>query len=490
VSGQELLLGHTVTKVKSAVPLASTQGVTEPAQSAKGAVKVVAPREVPAKTQSEVNLELGLDRVDCQEMARWQEATGQFTLTSYCNPFTSLPNVSFESRDCCGQHVWLDPPPNRLESALAHYASCKKKSPLTTSACILVPRHEGGSHWRRHLQGMRLLCEYPAGTALKFMCTTREATDGECEARAPTPVAPCKYPLQVWYDPKEGPSRDDEPGQKIQAYFPGDSAPRKKRNPHSFKAAAQGAWLTFDAVVGHLKCRVLVDTGATANFMSEKLADSLSASTKPTKEAPVHTAGGLVTVKGTCQPRLRIQGHGSSPQCLVLSQLVLDYDIVLGKPWLTQHCVHVECETGRCTVMHKGQRITLEPEKPGGQKEMPASTDTEKPDIKEVLDGPKLTHSLCSAQRLAKEWAKVPGARMFAMTLKPAEEKAAATNATPDAPEIPPELREVLDQYSGVFERNPRGSASISGGTTWDRVAAGGTAAKTSEVKAVAQRED
>ena len=95
--------------------------------------------------------------------------------------------------------MWIDPPHNKLEKYLSHYVKGKKENPATTSAVIVVPRWLGGSPWRKHLIGMRLLKEYPAKTPLKYVYG-----GDKC---APVLAAVCNSALQVWYDPKKG----DEP---------------------------------------------------------------------------------------------------------------------------------------------------------------------------------------------------------------------------------------------------------------------------------------
>jgi len=462
VVGQKQLLG-----VQGDVSLNSVSGQSV-AQGAEpiphvtgsvptGACKVLPPVEVRSQIAQPVTRDLGLERVDHQEMVRWRWDTRIFTHSSYCNPLTGLPSVSFENTDCCGQHTWLDPPPNRIESALAHYVACKKKDPMNTSACILVPRYEGGSHWRRHLQGMRLLHEYPAGTPLKFACNPPLRTEEDFFPLRP--VKPSKYPLQLWYDPQLGADPAKLAGQVIQAYFPGDSEPRKRKQGHNIKAVAADAWMMFQGRVGQEQCNILLDTGATANFISQGLAKQLSATIRACRQAPVHTVGGRVTILGTCQPRVCIQGHKSSPLCLVLPDLLLDYGLVLGKPWLVQHKVHVQCETGQCTVEHKGKRITLTPVSAEDIEEAPvepAAASAQQPCPTEWEDDRLSEARLVSADRLAKEWHKVPGARLFAMTLHPSELAAVGKDIPPE-PDVPPELREIIREYAAVFEEIPDG---------------------------------
>lgn len=136
------------------------------------------------------------------EIARIESLTGQpFTWDACCNNSGSnsvclagfsSPLDSFLNKDCTGLHVWINAPFKKLDAILAHYVACKVKAPESTSACIVVPRWTGGSSWRKHLHGMRLLHEYAPGTALFSTLAS--------SALGPWPDK-LACALQVWYDP-------------------------------------------------------------------------------------------------------------------------------------------------------------------------------------------------------------------------------------------------------------------------------------------------
>ena len=100
-------------------------------------------------------------------------------------------------------HVLLTPVHNRIFHSLSKYLADKGQAPSETSAVILVPRWVGGSPWRKLMQGMRLLHEFPAQTPLFFK------TDGN---QPPRPVPPIPYPIQAWYDPPAQSDPSIQPG--------------------------------------------------------------------------------------------------------------------------------------------------------------------------------------------------------------------------------------------------------------------------------------
>ena len=57
--------------------------------------------------------------------------------------------------------MWMDIAPSKLFKALTVYKEQKALAPKTTSLVVVVPRWKGGSPWRKLMQGMRLLHEYP-----------------------------------------------------------------------------------------------------------------------------------------------------------------------------------------------------------------------------------------------------------------------------------------------------------------------------------------
>ena len=111
--------------------------------------------------------------------------------------------------------MWIDLPHNKVENYLQHYVKGKKENPASTSAVIIIPRWQGGSHWRRHSKGMYLIKEYPANTPLKWVMG---------DGTHPRSALPCPNILQVWFDPRAVPAPlAGWPGVKSEPYTTLDS---------------------------------------------------------------------------------------------------------------------------------------------------------------------------------------------------------------------------------------------------------------------------
>ena len=97
---------------------------------------------------------------DVTELDYFQSKTGAFSRSNYCNvendsPFplvSSSPRIAFAAQSCAGHHMWIDPPHDKIENYMQHYVKGKKENPASTSAVIIIPRWQGGPHWRRHLK--------------------------------------------------------------------------------------------------------------------------------------------------------------------------------------------------------------------------------------------------------------------------------------------------------------------------------------------------
>lgn len=289
---------------------------------------------------------------DLRELKRWQIRTRKvFSLSNRCNdivdplslPHTSL-QVPFVHTDCAGHHVWLEPPHNKLWPVLSHYNACKKKNPEGTSACALVPEWQGGSAWRKELLGWRLLHVYPVGTAISKTKTS-------------------DVPLQLWYDPPvTSPPPAGWPGIECAAWRPQDSDKRvRTKAPEKLAMCGQSLKMTFSALLGNRPAKILIDSGASASFMSHAFAAQLSAPTQKVVCPPVAVVGGGTTpVLGRCAPRLSLQQHVSSPSFLLLETLPCGYDAVLGEDWMDMHKAQLHVHgPGLCTVRKGWQRITL-----------------------------------------------------------------------------------------------------------------------------------
>lgn len=68
----------------------------------------------------------------------WDAASDDEGLNAHCKDF-SCPTRPFQQQDVAGQHVWMHPPIDQVESFLQHFHMCWQKAPTATSGCVLLP---------------------------------------------------------------------------------------------------------------------------------------------------------------------------------------------------------------------------------------------------------------------------------------------------------------------------------------------------------------
>ena len=73
-----------------------------------------------------------------------------------------IPERPFECSDHRGQHCWLDPAVDMIETALQSYLASKQRVPSDTSMCILVPVVRKASWWKK-IRNMKRTRLYPKG---------------------------------------------------------------------------------------------------------------------------------------------------------------------------------------------------------------------------------------------------------------------------------------------------------------------------------------
>ena len=207
---------------------------------------------------------------------------------------------------------------------------------------------------------MRLLKEYPAGTPLKFQSVTT-AVPG---AVASMPIKPCAYPVQLWFDPRiVEPPIGGWPEVQCESYVAADSKKRVRGIAPVLGKQGSSHVMAFDSTIGNQRVLVLLDSGASCNFMSKSFADRLKAPVTKVVIPDVSIAGGgTIGVLGRICPRMHIQEHASNPSFLILDKVSDVYDVILGDPWFIQHKATLSwTQGGSCTVAKGSQRIVLEP---------------------------------------------------------------------------------------------------------------------------------
>ncbi len=94
--------------------------------------------------------------------------------------------------------------------------------------------------------------------------------------------------------------------------------------------------MLFEGRLEQQDALMLLDSGASANFVSKKALDIGELTLKPTEATLELVDGSSSPILGTTIVNLRIGGSSTCVSCFV-TELSIDFDIVLGNPFLTSY---------------------------------------------------------------------------------------------------------------------------------------------------------
>ena len=266
-----------------------------------------------------------------------------------CTDFAS-PSRSFMQADVSGRFVWIHPPHNSPTTFLQRYLECKTQAPHTTAACIVLPKTAWyRAPWTPLLRGMRLMRQFPPGARIFTNF------DG---ATVSVP-----WETQVWYDaptqvPHDAPiALDSTP----QVSTPGGCAAvavahaqptaqlcavrtprsRKEQRAVSRRTARHGRPPDLSMLFCSWICGrpgvVLVDTGASAAFLSYDFAQRAHLPLKPCTLQSVTLADSQATpVLGQVMAPIKLGSYEAQVQAFVMPSVVEGVDLILGDSWLKQ----------------------------------------------------------------------------------------------------------------------------------------------------------
>ena len=266
----------------------------------------------------------------------------------YCSPADS-----FMSRTHTG-HIWINSPFSQLTAFLQHYLHCKQSAPDSTSGCILVPGYLLPM-LKSLLSGMRLLKKFNKGTAI-FEQSSRSGH----QSTSPS----VHWPMYVY---------TDVPSDAYQAMGPG-------QNMHRLHNAVVVATANSDMDThepdGHLAvlfegrfgggphdglAPVLLDSGASANFVSPGLLQTLGIS-YPTSSATLRLADNSeAPTLGRAKLRFKLQ-HFLVVADFYVTELCSDFDIILGNSFMVKHKAVLDYANFTASVQRHGKRYTLSPQ--------------------------------------------------------------------------------------------------------------------------------
>ena len=249
---------------------------------------------------------------------------------AHCSAFCS-PSNSFLSKLHTG-HIWINAPFTALHEFVQHYLDCKQASPSLT-ACILEPQFLLAA-LRPLLKGMTVLKKYPENTVLF------DAPAMSGNRRTMTGV---HWPVYVFTD-------------AIAAQRPLPVITGQKCHPlHNATVHRHGNWS-----IERRDFLVLLDSGASTNFISKKVLDSCGLQLRPTTATLVLADGNSSPILGTARVKLQLDGFHSHVSCLV-TDLATDLDLILGNTFLTEFKAILNYYTSNCTLVHDGKTYTLRP---------------------------------------------------------------------------------------------------------------------------------
>lgn len=232
--------------------------------------------------------------------------------------------------------MWINAPFNRLTDWIKHYSKLKALDP-SLSACFLVPKWNSTTNSLPAFQKLlltsinaRLLKEYPAGTLLfeaPTTCGTREAMPG-------TP-----WPVQIYYD---------APGNRTPAFLASLDTPMST--------------MSFPCKIAGAPAHVLLDSGASLNFLDSKLRKQLNLTLLPAATTSVTFADGTsAPLSGECRFKLTLGKFSANVTALVLDGMSQCSDLILGDPFLTKHKALLNFSDGTAALSNRRRTVLIHP---------------------------------------------------------------------------------------------------------------------------------
>lgn len=283
------------------------------------------------------------------------------------------PDNTFFKANISGETVWCHPPCDNAAAFIAHYMQCKADNPGTSTSGVFVLPAWSDAPWQPLIRHMQLVKTYAPGT----MLFTQPKTPGHPEQVS---AGPTRWHVHVFYDPPESPAHAAlleytaqsacTSGQRMDN-TPVNLPPTTTTSPPSpvipLCSIASHDYgqrlLVFPGTVNGFPVKILIDSGAMRDFASSKLVKKFGLATS-TLEHPlrVRLANGLVqaTDRYLDNAILDIAEQHCVSRNFVITD-IQDYDIILGKPWLTDINPDIDWTTNTITSpFHLQATSTLE----------------------------------------------------------------------------------------------------------------------------------
>ena len=272
---------------------------------------------------------------------------------AHCDFYHSKAN-SFLTADVSGKKVWINPPFQRAGSFIKHYLNIKAISP-STSAVLVLPKWTSASWW--HLvQRFTTIREFPCGSQLFTAAPTRPGLPRRA-------LGPTKWPVVVLYDPPvchpaiatllSSPpahvaSRNEQPATQQGLITPALVSPKPAVQSPIVSSMVDATYAATFASNRHvlittpclvqnsLHTTALFDGGAAIDVVCGAFARSLGVTIRKCQDFPTVAFADrrVVASPGICTLSIRV-GTYVCKRTFVVVEDTLAYDIIIGKPWLT-----------------------------------------------------------------------------------------------------------------------------------------------------------
>lgn len=268
---------------------------------------------------------------------------------AHCTNFCS-PSNSFLSSEHVG-HIWVNAPFTCLTAFLQHYLHCKQLSPDGTSACILIPGYLLPT-CKPLLSGMRLLKKFCKGAAI-FEQSSR---------RGHVATSPgIDWPVYVYTDVPDEACKASSQGQPMHglhkatvvAAARGAEFPVDKRLAMLFEGC-------FGGSDGGVKAPVLLDSGASSNFVSPGLLQQLGVSYSPSSAKLKLADSSEAAILGEVWLRFRLQHFTASVFCFV-TELCSEFSVILGNSFMLSHKAVLDYANFTASFRRDGKLFTVTP---------------------------------------------------------------------------------------------------------------------------------
>ena len=261
-----------------------------------------------------------------------------------CTNFCS-PSNSFMSKEHTG-HIWINAPFTQLLSFVQHYLHCKQLSPDAASACILVPGYLMPA-LKSLLTGMTCLKRYSKGAAL-FEHSARSSLN---------------WPVYVFTDVPSGADQALSHGQYMHRLH---NATVLSAAHDSYSESNERLAMLFEGTFngsrpyGGLTAPILLDTGASSNFVSPRLLQRLGITYSPTTATLRLADDSSSPILGRVRLRFRLQSLTCTVTCYV-TDLCSDFDLILGNSFMVSHKAVLDYSNFTASFRNHSKLCTLTP---------------------------------------------------------------------------------------------------------------------------------